>query len=80
MIEVNQIKKLSEIYKNYDCFFVDLWGVIHNGVHLFENVVDTLTSLKKKKRRFFLTNAPRRSQVIKHQLSEFGLSELYMKT
>ncbi len=76
MIEVNQIKKLSEIYENYDCFFVDLWGVIHNGVHLFENVVDTLTSLKKKEKKiFFLTNAPRRSQVIKHQLSEFGLSE-----
>ncbi len=76
MIEVNQIKKLSEIYENYDYFFVDLWGVIHNGINLFEDVVETLTSLKKREKKvFFLTNAPRRSEVIKHQLSEFGLSE-----
>ena len=76
MIEVNQIKKLSEIYMNYDYFFVDLWGVIHNGVNLFEDVVETLTALKKREKKiFFLTNAPRRSEVIKHQLSEFGLSE-----
>ena len=76
MIEVNQIKKLSEIYRNYDYFFVDLWGVIHNGVHLFEDVIETLTALKNKNKKiFFLTNAPRRSQVIKQQLSEFGLKK-----
>ncbi len=76
MIEVNQIKKLSEIYKNYDYFFVDLWGVIHNGVNLFENVIETLATLKEKEKKiFFLTNAPRRSQVIKNQLLEFGLSQ-----
>ena len=76
MIEINQIKKLSEIYKNYDYFFVDLWGVIHNGVNLFENVIETLATLKEKEKKiFFLTNAPRRSQVIKNQLLEFGLSQ-----
>ena len=75
MINFNQIQNLSEIQNEYECFFIDLWGVIHNGVNLFENVLDTLKFLKNKKKSiFFLTNAPRRSNVIKKQLLEFGLS------
>ena len=75
MINFNQIQNLSEIQNEYECFFIDLWGVIHNGVNLFENVIDTLKFLKNKKKSiFFLTNAPRRSNVIKKQLFEFGLS------
>ena len=75
MINFNEIQNLSEIQNQYECFFIDLWGVIHNGVNLFENVLDTLKFLKNKKKSiFFLTNAPRRSNVIKKQLFEFGLS------
>ena len=76
MINFNQIQNLSEIQNEYECFFIDLWGVIHNGVNLFENVLNTLKFLKNdKKAIFFLTNAPRRSSVIKKQLLEFGLSD-----
>ncbi len=76
MINFNQIQNLSEIHSEYECFFIDLWGVIHNGVNLFENVLDTLKFLKNEKKSiFFLTNAPRRSSVIKKQLFEFGLSD-----
>ena len=76
MINFNQIQNLSEIQNEYECFFIDLWGVIHNGVNLFENVLDTLKFLKNEKKSiFFLTNAPRRSSVIKKQLLEFGLSD-----
>ena len=75
MTNFNQIKNLSEIQSEYECFFIDLWGVIHNGVNLFENVLDTLKFLKNEKKSiFFLTNAPRRSSVIKKQLFKFGLS------
>lgn len=75
MINFNEIQNLSEIQNEYECFFIDLWGVIHNGVNLFENVLDTLKFLKNQKKSiFFLTNAPRRSNVIKKQLFEFGLS------
>ena len=79
MINFSQIQNLSEIHSEYECFFIDLWGVIHNGVSLFEKVQDTLKILKKENKSiFFLTNAPRRSSVIKKQLLEFGISnELY---
>ena len=64
-----ELKKLSEIYSNYKYFFIDLWGVVHNGISLFEGVIETLGHLKlKKKKVFFLTNAPRRSLIIKKQL------------
>ena len=69
-----ELKNLSEIVKDYECFFIDLWGVVHNGVYLFENVQDVLERLKQSEKKiFFLTNAPRRSKVIKKQLLKFGL-------
>ena len=43
-----EVKNIANISVNYDCFFIDLWGVIHNGVHIFEGVHDTLDYLKKK--------------------------------
>ena len=43
-----EVKNIANISVNYDCFFIDLWGVIHNGVHIFEGVHDTLDYIKKK--------------------------------
>ena len=74
MIEPKRIMKLSEIYEKYSCFFVDLWGVIHNGIKLFQDARETLQVLKKNQKKiFFLTNAPRRSFIIKEQLEHFGI-------
>ena len=76
MKKTEEIKTISEIVSSYDIFFIDLWGVIHNGVNLFDKSLDTLAFLKKQKKKiFFLTNAPRRSHVIAEQLREFGLNE-----
>jgi len=79
METVKEIKELSKISLNYDVFFIDLWGVIHNGVNLLDNVLEVLENLKNQKKMiFFLTNAPRRSYVIRMQLNNFGLkSHLY---
>ncbi len=76
-----KINYLSEIIDSYDIFFIDLWGVIHNGVSVFDNVIFVLESLKKKNKMvFFITNAPRRSFVISEQLKEFGIkADLYDK-
>jgi HAD superfamily hydrolase (TIGR01459 family) len=72
-----EIERLSEISLDYNYFFIDLWGVIHNGVNLFKNVPEVLSELKEKEKKiFFLTNAPRRSHIIEKQLSDFGLDRL----
>ena len=33
---------LRSIIKNYDLFFIDLWGVIHNGIKLHKKAIDVL--------------------------------------
>ncbi len=76
MTRVGQINNLAEICESYDCFFIDLWGVVHNGIKVFDNIKETLKSLKERNKEiFFLTNAPRRSYIIKEQLSEFGIDK-----
>jgi len=54
------IKGLSEVQGKYDTFFIDLWGVIHNGIHLYPEAINVLENLSKLKKRFVLiSNAPR---------------------
>lgn len=56
------INGLSNIADGYATFFVDLWGVIHNGIAPFPGVIDTLTALTAAgKKVCLLTNAPRRA-------------------
>ena len=49
-----KLKSLKEIEDKYDIFFIDLWGVIHNGLQLFESIENVLNRLKKKIKLFFL--------------------------
>ena len=42
-----EIERLSEISLDYNYFFIDLWGVVHNGVNLFQNVPEVLSELKE---------------------------------
>ena len=44
------LNNLSEIRDFYDVFLIDLWGVIHNGIAAFDNVMPVLQSLKQKKK------------------------------
>ena len=39
---------LQSIADNYDLFYIDLWGVIHNGIKLHNSAIATLNELKKK--------------------------------
>ena len=78
MSDLIKLKSLKEIEDKYDIFFIDLWGVIHNGLQLFESIENVLNRLKKKNKViFFITNAPRRSFVIADQLNHFGLSKTF---
>ena len=41
---------LRSIFKNYDLFFIDLWGVIHNGIDLYKEAVNVLTAISESKK------------------------------
>jgi len=70
---------LNEIYENYDAFFIDLWGVIHNGEQLIESANDVLDHLNKRKKRFVLmSNAPRPKASVAKYLKSLGFKTEYM--
>ena len=54
MSDLIKLETLEEIESKYNIFFIDLWGVIHNGLELFENVKIILKDLRKKKLFFSL--------------------------
>ena len=79
--EINVIETISNIENKYSTFLIDLWGVVHNGIEIFPNILDVLEKLKKNEKKIiFITNAPRRAMVIEKQLTEFGINRnLYSK-
>jgi len=74
-----ELKALRDISNKYDVFFVDLWGVIHNGVECHKDAISTLEHLKKKNKIIILiSNAPRPSVTVKLFLEKLKLpSYLY---
>ncbi len=69
-------KGISFIASNYDLFFIDIWGVIHNGIKLNKHAVETLNNLKKIKKDYvLLTNAPRPNSTVAKFLLNMGLSK-----
>ena len=48
------IKGLSQVQSKYDAFFIDLWGVIHNGIELYPGAIDVLENLNKLENISFL--------------------------
>ena len=46
-------KGLKSIVENYDIFYIDLWGVIHNGINLHKNAIEALEEIIKVKKNLF---------------------------
>ena len=64
-----ELKEFKSISNEYDVYFIDLWGVIHNGLHLFDNAIIVLNELKKiNKKVVLISNAPRSNATVKHFL------------
>ena len=67
---------LSSIVDDYQLFYVDLWGVVHNGIYLHEEAIKTLQEISKKKKDYILlTNAPRPNNVVKSFLEKLGMEK-----
>ena len=74
------IKGLKEIYNKYDVFFIDLWGVIHNGIQLYPGAIEVLEELFKLKKRFVLmSNAPRPSKNVEKFLLNLKMDKILIQ-
>ena len=70
------IEGLSQVHNKYDTFFIDLWGVVHNGVKLYPEAIKVLKNLNQLNKRFVLiSNAPRPSKNVKNFLLELKMEE-----
>ncbi len=67
---------LSSIADNYQLFYIDLWGVVHNGVSLHNEAIKTLKQISKKGKEYILlTNAPRPNHAVKSFLEKLGMEK-----
>ena len=68
------INNLSEIWNQYQGYILDLWGVVHDGHDPYPGVIHCLKQLQAlKKQVIFLSNAPRRTDVVKDLLLNMGI-------
>ena len=74
------IKGLSQVQNKYDTFFIDLWGVIHNGVEIYPEAINVLGNLNKINKRFVLiSNAPRPSRSVEKYLINLKMNKTFLK-
>jgi HAD superfamily hydrolase (TIGR01459 family) len=71
---------LRSIVENYDIFYIDLWGVVHNGINLHKDAIDALGEITKAKKEYvLLTNAPRPKKSVQLFLEKMGMDEIIRK-
>ena len=62
---------------SYELFFIDIWGVIHNGIKLHDKAIVVLEELLKKNKSFvLLTNAPRPNKTVQSFLEKMGMDKV----
>jgi len=70
------IASFSEISRNYDALFVDLWGCMHNGVTAFPEAIAAMQAYRAQGGIVVLvTNSPKPRAGVEGQLGGFGVPE-----
>ncbi len=65
---------VAPLAANYDAWFCDIWGVMHNGQTAFEGAVEACRQFQAQGGRVvLLTNAPRPAFSVAAQLQDFGV-------
>ena len=76
---MRELGHLSEIFKNYDSFIIDLWGVMHNGIRLNPKAMEAIEHLNNNSKKvIFLSNAPRPSSKVINFLLQMGMDKKYL--
>lgn len=65
---------MQNLSKRYPVWFVDIWGVVHNGERPFTATVDVLAKHREHGGTVILvSNSPRSEKGVTHQLDEIGV-------
>ena len=69
-----RVSSLTEIVDKYDAFLVDVWGVIHNGIKLYDGVISTFDYLVKNGKQIIIfSNNPYPPEQLRSDLLSKGL-------
>lgn len=72
---------MDDIVDRYDGFIFDVWGVLHDGLSVFDGTVEVLEALAAKdKHVVLLTNSPNRMHQIAQKLENMGIKRSLYKT
>jgi len=70
------VSSIEELGSNYAAWLVDIWGVMHNGVRAFPGAVEaTLRFREQGGIVVLLSNSPRPSAGLQHQLRSLGVQD-----
>ncbi len=73
---MEHLSGFAPLAERYQGFVLDLWGVIHDGVHAFPEAVDTLERLRAMGRRtLLLSNAPRPNETVQRMMQGMGIAD-----
>lgn len=76
---MKELEHISEIYKNYDTFVIDLWGVMHDGIKLNSKAIEAVDHLNNNDKKIvFLSNAPRPSSKVIDFLLKIKMDKKYL--
>ena len=71
---------LYELMDSYDGFIMDQWGVLNNGVQAYDGVIDTLNSLRQRKKQvIILSNSAKRADDNVERLKKLGIKPTLYK-
>ena len=74
MTNMTYCQGLYELMDSYDGFILDQWGVLHNGLQPYENVLDSLNHLKQRKKQVvILSNSAKRAADNVERLKKLGI-------
>ena len=74
------IRGLEEIIHEYDIFFIDMWGVLHDGKQPYEHVLNTIQQMKRisninSKVLILLSNSSKRYHHSIQNLQQLGFQD-----
>ena len=68
------LDRFSTVAERYDVVLCDIWGVVHNGIAAYAQACDALMRYRAAGGTVILiTNAPRPSPWVAHQLDRLGV-------
>jgi HAD superfamily hydrolase (TIGR01459 family) len=70
------IESLKELGQGYQAWFVDIWGVMHDGTRAYPHAVEAARAFREQGGIVvLLSNSPRPSQGVQRQLAELGVPQ-----